>query len=69
MGIIRGKHECWAYLPVHGTKCGFSSTNGLGNYERGFHEELKEAGTKLKVSNRPKKFKQERFVSLKKGKK
>ncbi|KAH6858724.1 hypothetical protein B0T12DRAFT_394796 [Alternaria alternata] len=47
MGIIRGKHECWACLPVRRMKRGFGSTNGLGNYERGFHDELMEVETKF----------------------
>jgi hypothetical protein len=68
MGIIRSKHERWAYLPVCRLERGFGSTNGLGNYERGFLAELREVGTKLKeVSNSPKKFRQERFVFWRKG--
>jgi hypothetical protein len=67
---MEGELECWSCVLLHKGKRVFKTTNSLRNHERRFHEEPREIGTKpRKVSNSPKKFKQERFVSLKKGKK
>lgn len=67
---MEGELECWSCVLLHKGKRVFKTTNSLRNHERRFHEEPREIGTKArKVSNRPREFKQERFVSLRKGKK
>ena len=58
-----GEFQCRPCILLHGEKRVFKSTNSLRNHERRFHEKPRKIGTKVrKVSNHPRKSKQERFV-------